>query len=935
MKTPDPRYSTARTRTARWAAGALGALASTAIAGPSTITIGDASVVTGSAATSIEFPLSRAGDLGYDVVLEYRTVDGTAVGGVDFTPVPAGTTVVLPAGQASVHLPITVATNATGAPPQTFSLVLDRAWGTGPAPGFAAAGDLAAGAGVADVAFGDLDRSGGLDIVSVHSGTNTLSVRAGATLPGATAFSFGAPITYTVGNAPTSVIVVDLDGDGRAEIVAANNGSQSVSVLRNQTAPGGTLSFAVQGQRATGVGAQWIRHADLNNDGRPDLIVAGDPSPTHALAVLLNITDIAAGTGPEFSAAQGFGGNFTASGLALADVDGDGRIDVLANGVGGVRIFRNTTAPGAATVSFGAAITVSVSGPSLGAGIAVGDIDGDGRPDLVRTSGFGSVAVFRNTSTGPGAINFGSATTFSVGSDEYDVALTDLNGDGRPDIVLSRINGNDVRVLRNLTAPGGTPNFQLLPAIAVPGTPIGLEVGDLNGDGIPDIAVSQSATGTIALFRGTTAADTAAVSFMAPTVAAVNENPQGLAVGDFDLDGRPDLLAANFTTQVSPSGQLVSALRNVTAPGGAAVAFEPFVTLPVQIGVTFPAWPYDVLALDVNLDGRPDLVSANYGQRAVAVRTNAITVPGSFTNASFNSVEGFDTDNPGLPTGLATGDLNGDGRPDVVANLFFQSSDGPDSFAFVMLNTTAPGGIPSFERSTPANLGSSRPENAVVLADINRDGRLDLVSTNFTDRTVRTFFNNTPIGSVSAPSFPATGSVSIDGRPRSVAAGDLNGDGRVDIVTATQIGSTQNGSVAVLMNETAPGASAAVYTRTETPINFLATGTRLADVDGDGRLDVLALDSFNNRIVVLLNRTAPGASTAAFEVLPPFVVNATARGFEIVDANGDGQPDIAVSHGTSSGSIAVYLNTRLAATASGSATGTLLRMDEIFADSFE
>lgn len=933
MKTPAPRCSALQNMTALWVAGAIGAWASTATAGPSTITVGDASVVTGSAVTTIQFPLSRTGDLGYDVVLEYRTVDGTAIGGVDFTPAPAGSNVLLPAGQAVVILPITVAANQPGGPPRTFSLVLDRAWGTGPEPRFAATGDLAAGPGTADVAFGDLDLSGGLDLVSVHSGSNTLSVRAGATPPGASAFSFGPPLTYTVGNAPTSVIVVDLDGDGRAEIVAANNGSQSVSVLRNQTAPGGTLSFTVQGQRATGVGAQWIRHADLNNDGRPDLIVAGDPSPTNALAVLLNTTNIAAGTGPEFSAAQGFGGNFTATGLALADIDGDGRIDVLVNGPGGVRVFRNTTTPGASTVTFATPVLVAGSGP--GAGLGIGDVDGDGRPDLVRTSGLGSVTVLRNTSIGPGSISFGAPIAFDVGFDDYDLAVTDLNGDGRPDIVLTRFSGNELRVLRNLTRPGGTPKFQLLPAIAVPGRPIGLELGDLNGDGIPDLAVSQSETGTIALFRGARDTDTATVSFAAPTVAAVNENPQRLAVADFDLDGRPDLLAANFTTIVAPSGQWVSALRNVTAPGAATVAFDPFVTLPVQIGITFPAWPYDVLALDVNMDGRPDVVSANYGQRAVAVRTNAITSPGSFSNASFNSVVGFDTGNPGLPTGLASGDLNGDGRPDVVANLFFQPADGPNSLAFVMLNSTTPGGTPSFERSTPANLGTSRPENAVVLADINRDGRLDIVATNFLDQTVRTFFNATPIGSVSAPSFPATGLVSIDGRPRSVAAGDLNGDGRVDIVTATQIGSTSTGSVAVLMNETAPGASAAVYTRTEIPINFLATGTQLADVDGDGRLDVLALDIFNNRILVLLNRTAPGASTAAFEVLPPFTINPTARGFQVADLNGDGQPDIAVGHGTTQGSIAVYLNTRLAATASGSANGILFSVDEIFADSFE
>jgi hypothetical protein len=918
------------TRRALVSAVLLG-LGTTASAAPTTIAVGDASVVTGAAPTTIQFPLTRSGDLDYAVMLEYRTVDGTAIGGVDYTAAAAGTTVLLDAGQAAASIPIAVAANPTGAPAQSFSLVLDRAWGVGPAPTYAAVGALSAGNGVTDVAFGNLDNLGQLDMVAVNGGANSISVRFGSVVAGNTNLAFGGATTVAVGNAPSAAAIADLDGDGRAEVIVANYSSGTVSVLRNQTAPGApTPNLTALPALPVPLNANWLRIADVNSDGRMDIVVAGDPGPTHPAAVLLNTTDIAAGTGPSFAAAQGIGTTFTGFGLAVGDVDLDGRVDILVNGPGSVRAFRNTTAPGAATASFAAAATITAS--NAGAGIALGDLDGDGRVDLARTGSLGTVTVHRNTGTTPGTIAFAAPTSIAVGSDDYALLITDLNTDGRNDLVVSRFSGNELRVLRNVTRPGGAIDLRPMPGLAGTGGLIGIAAADLNGDGIPDLGAAQNTTGSVALWRGTRAADGADVSFAAPVASAINGSPISVTAGDFDLDGKPDLLAANFVTQTNPDGQNVSLVRNTTPTGASAITLDPLHTQTMQIGIVFPAWPYAALAVDLNLDGRPDLASANYGQQFIAWRTNAMSAPGPINSSSFAAVGGVDTASAGTLTTLSSGDLNGDGRADLIANLYFASNQNPDSFAFVLLNSTTPGGAPAFQRSTPVSIGSNRPENAFAIADLNRDGRPDLVATNFLDRTVRTYMNGSPVGSLAPPALNAASIQAISGRPDGVQAADINGDGRIDVVTATR-----DSSVAVLVNTTAAAAVSANYVLTEValPASFLTVETRVADVDADGRPDVLAVDVANNRVAILLNRTAPGSNSASFEALPALPVNATPNALDIVDANGDGQPDLAITHGSSSGSLALYRSTRHAASASGTATGTLTRPNELFRDSFE
>ncbi len=376
-----------------------------------------------------------------------------------------------------------------------------------------------------------------------------------------------------------------------------------------------SVAFAGQQTVGTGNGPYAVAVADFNGDGRPDLVTANFTDGT--VSVLLNTANPGA-TAPSFAVQETFSVGSNPYSVAVGDFNGDGRPDIVVanrNTAGTVTILLNTTAPGATVPSFAAPQTFAVGNTPYS--VAVGDFNDDGRPDLaVANFGSGTASVLMDTTAaGATTLSFAAQQTFAVGASPISVAVGDFNGDGKPDLVVANHGSNTVSVLTDTTAAGATTaSFAPQQTFNVGSLPYSVAVGDFNGDGKPDLVVANEGVGTVSVLMDKTAAGATTLSFAAQQTFAVGANPFSVAVADFDGDGRPDIVAANNAT----SGT-ISVLLDTTAAGSTTASFA------AQQTFAAANLPASVAVGDFNGDGRTDVVAANNGDKTASVLLDATT----------------------------------------------------------------------------------------------------------------------------------------------------------------------------------------------------------------------------------------------------------------------------------------------------------------------
>jgi hypothetical protein len=636
------------------------------------------------------------------------------------------------------------------------------------------------------------------------------------------------PPLILTGSDPRAIAVGDFNGDGKQDLAYLDGSSPSLLhiLLGNGD---GTFQHGSDIVLPLGIGGA-ITVADVNNDGHLDILIGGGNQFQAEVAVLLG-----QGNGA-FSAptVSQFGGN-TASfadipfSFGVADFNGDGAADLivtdpqngviyslLGNNTGSFTLksaFGNGGGPGQVlTADFngdghpdflvqdrlGADVTVylglgdgtfkpgvSYTGPNHIGSVVLVDMDGDGHLDMV-VGGFSNIisilkgnpdGTFANTSSGDTTV---SGAIFSL------LAVTDLNGDGIPDAVISSANG--IGILP------GQGSFKFGPVtyfVAGTSQPFSSSVfADFNSDGHTDFAVPAH-DGVILLLGNADGSLQSIDTYTVPNGAT------SVAIADFNADGFPDI-AADGPPQ-NPSILLGNGLGKFS-PGPAAAPG----------GISGPL----IFTADFNGDGKPDLlVGGGSDSSAVLYGNGDATFSGPFSLP--RSVIGF--------TGSALGDFNADGATDVAATNF-ESLDvflGHTNNTFTVLTSVIP---------------SLFAPDAPAVGDFNKDGKLDIVYNDVSGLQI--LLGNGDGTFRGGRLLPGGGALAV---------ADFDGDGNLDIVAAGADQFTPGSGQFTVFFGNGDGTfqPGLVFPHS---LKFLDQIV-VADMDGDGRPDLLMTDE-NEIIVV-------------------------------------------------------------------------------------
>jgi uncharacterized protein (TIGR03437 family) len=546
--------------------------------------------------------------------------------------------------------------------------------------------------------------------------------------------SFKGPTQYSAGNGPQVVITADFNGDGVADLATANSDG-TVAVLLGK----GDGTFQAPKILSVGQGAFSLAAADVNGDGHLDLAVYGYLDNAYSTFIFPGNGD---GTfGPLLSTVSNMGGA-----LVLQDFTGDGIPDLL---VTTVQSNQPSLAilPGNGTGGFGTPIPAPPN-PFLRAfSIAYGDFNHDGRMDFAGMTD-GQLAVYLNTGNGA----FSPPELYTCASAEY-LSIADLNGDGSPDLVIEDSINGILQIV--FGSPDGT--FYAPSAFAfgsgIPqGNPRGIVfAGDFNGDGKPDV-LNVDDTG-IQFLPGN--GDGTLGAPVSSALAFSND----AVLGDFNGDGKMDV-----------AGSLQNA--------GLAVAFgngDGTFRTPVAIS----SFQGAVASADFNGDGKPDIAAV---QASSTLGGAAVLKIFLSTGAGFTA--GPSVNLPGNSYLIAAGDLNDDGKPDLVISDGGGNPSTPlVSNVYVLLNQ----GDGTF--APPVEYAAGSLTTLIALADMNNDGRLDILVTtenpeDHGNNAVAILLGNGDGTFQAAQLFPTAFG------PSSLNVADYNGDGKPDVVVAHCCGQT-------------------------------------------------------------------------------------------------------------------------------------------------
>ncbi len=692
-------------------------------------------------------------------------------------------------------------------------------------------------AGVAgNAAFGDLDGDGRPDMAVTTLEPGALGVDV-LLDPQSAARARANTLSYPV----AGVALGDLDGDGDLDIAAARD--MDIRTFLNA----GDGTFPTRGYVSrTGTFAA-VRIADLDKDGVNDVVASVRDRGTVA---------VFRGTGQGQFAAPVEVAVQSPGALSLADVDGDGDLDVVVlDGQGELAVLSNL---GGATL--GAPAPVAAAGTALTA-FAVGDLGGDGLPDLAAIT---SLELFVLANRGGGSFERAATYAVSGGATPRSVAIGDPDGDKAREIVLGLTSSTSAGELQVMHLRAGG-LLESSPPLAIANVPNAVRLADFDADGTDELVVSTVGTAQVLIMtrRAEATPQAAPIPLRAWTHSIQeygNFEPHMPFLADLDADGRLDLVThdgenrvmvlrnqgdgthGDATTYNLRDGDELIAIAPVDLDGDGhldIVAVDEYTDYLLVLrnagDGTFnqtprshatDARPYFVVATDLDGDGDRDLVTANYTAGTLGIFRNR-------GNADFDAQESIDVGQG--PVGLAAADFDGDGHVDIAV--------GQTGSARVTVYRNDGGG----NLVDPVNYAAGKV-SYLTGADLDGDGDIDLVAARKTEGKVTTLRN------VGGGAFEEGLTIDLGQPPRSVIALDVNGDGLPDLVTGNEDTATMSIVQSIGGGQFARPEHYAVGSGPR----FVVAG----DIDGDGDTDLIVANHTSFDFTYFVNERQAHEETA-------------------------------------------------------------------------